>query len=193
MLFCPSFTQSERFLHTVQLITRLRRVEPATCCSHDKLHSRVVGKRDRERVQVRCSDLVGSDLLQIPPTSIKEKKSTAKNRVTPAHHFPPAVLRLPSSLHLLAKDIHRQVTAESCPCKFLVFKETYHQHARITLPHNVQEQLPGIVLIFLVGGDHIVLILGRQHVQQALLTHDAEAEKSLSTVDSLPLRHKMFQ
>ena len=51
MLFCPSFTQSERFLHTDQLITR-----------HDKLHSRVDGKRDRERVQVRCSDWVGSDL-----------------------------------------------------------------------------------------------------------------------------------
>ena len=28
MLFCLSFTQSERFLHTDQLITRLRRVEP---------------------------------------------------------------------------------------------------------------------------------------------------------------------
>ena len=51
MLFCPSFTQSERFLHTDQLITR-----------HDKLHSRADGKRDRERAQVRCSDLVGSDL-----------------------------------------------------------------------------------------------------------------------------------
>ena len=51
MLFCPSFTQSERFLHTDQHITR-----------HDKLHSRVDGKRDLERVQVRCSDLVGSDL-----------------------------------------------------------------------------------------------------------------------------------
>ena len=64
MLFCPSFTQSERFIHTDQLITRLRRVEPATCCCHDVLHSHVVGKRDRERVQVRCSDLVGSDLPQ---------------------------------------------------------------------------------------------------------------------------------
>ena len=62
MLFCPSFTLSERFLHTDQLVTRLRRVEPATCCSHDKILSHVVGKRDRERVQVRCSDLVGSDL-----------------------------------------------------------------------------------------------------------------------------------
>ena len=51
MLFCPSFTQSERFLHADQLITR-----------HDKLHSRIDGKRDRERVQVRCSDLAGSDL-----------------------------------------------------------------------------------------------------------------------------------
>ena len=64
MLFCPSFTQSERSLHTDHLITRLRRVEPATCCSHDKLHSHVVEQRDRERVQVRCSDLVGSDLPQ---------------------------------------------------------------------------------------------------------------------------------
>ena len=62
MLFCPSFSQSESFLHTHQLITILRRVEPATCCSHDKLHSHVVGKNDRFRVQVRCSDLVGSDL-----------------------------------------------------------------------------------------------------------------------------------
>ena len=56
MLFCPSFTQSERFLQTDQLIIRLRN------CSHDKLHSHVDEKRVRERVQVRCSDLVGSDL-----------------------------------------------------------------------------------------------------------------------------------
>ena len=56
MLFCPSFTQSERFLQTDQLITRLR------SCGHDKLHSHVDEKRVRERVQVRCSDLVGSDL-----------------------------------------------------------------------------------------------------------------------------------
>ena len=69
MLFCPSCIQSERFLHTDQLITRLRRVEPATCCSHDGRHSHVVGKRDRERVQVRCSDLVGSDLPQFGPSS----------------------------------------------------------------------------------------------------------------------------
>ena len=62
MLFCTSFTQSERFLHTGQLITRLRCVEPAMCCSDDGHHSHVVGKRDRERVQVRCSDLVCSDL-----------------------------------------------------------------------------------------------------------------------------------
>ena len=30
--------------------------------SHDKLHAHVIGKRVRERVQVRCSVLVGSDL-----------------------------------------------------------------------------------------------------------------------------------
>ena len=57
MLFCPSFTQSERFLQTDQLIIRLS-------CSRDKLHSHVDEKRVRERVQVRCTDLVGSDLLQ---------------------------------------------------------------------------------------------------------------------------------
>ena len=62
MLFCSSFTQSELFLHTDQLVTRRRRVEPATCCSHDGIHSHVDEKRVRERLQVRCSDLVGSDL-----------------------------------------------------------------------------------------------------------------------------------
>ena len=66
MLFCPSFTQSARFFHTDQLITKLRCVEQATCRSHDGLHSHVVGKRDRERVQVVCSDLVGSDLPPSP-------------------------------------------------------------------------------------------------------------------------------
>ena len=30
--------------------------------SHDKLHAHIIGKRVRERVQVRCSVLVGSDL-----------------------------------------------------------------------------------------------------------------------------------
>ena len=54
MLFCPSFTQSERFLQTDQLIISW---------SRDKLHSHVDEKRVRERVQVRCSSLVGSDLL----------------------------------------------------------------------------------------------------------------------------------
>ena len=53
MLFCPSFTQSERFLHTDQLITRLQVVV---------MTNFIRMLRDRERVQVRCSDLVGSDL-----------------------------------------------------------------------------------------------------------------------------------
>ena len=70
--------QSERFLHTDQLITILRRVEPATCCSHDGLHSHVVGKRDRERVQIRCSDLVGSDL---PHLVIDVRQNAASLRV----------------------------------------------------------------------------------------------------------------
>ena len=73
MLFCPSFTQSARFLHTDQLITRLRRVEyTATCYSHDKLHAHVIGKRVRERVQVRSSVLVGSDLPH--PSSMFDRK-----------------------------------------------------------------------------------------------------------------------
>ena len=66
MLLCPSFTQSECFLHTDQLITR-----------HDKLLSRVDGKRDRERVQVRCSDLVGSDLPR-PLTDVRQIAASVK-------------------------------------------------------------------------------------------------------------------
>ena len=76
MLFCPSFTQSARFLHTDQLITRLRRVEyTATCYSHDKLHAH--GKRDRERVQVRCTDLVGSD-LPAPLVEVRQIAASVK-------------------------------------------------------------------------------------------------------------------
>ena len=45
------------FLHTVRSAHH-----QTSSCSHDKLHSHVDGKRDRERVHVRCSDLVGSDL-----------------------------------------------------------------------------------------------------------------------------------
>ena len=60
---CPSFTQSARFLHTGQLITRHRHVEYiVTCYNHDKLHAHVIRKCVREHVQVRCSVLVGSDL-----------------------------------------------------------------------------------------------------------------------------------
>ena len=75
MLFCPSFIQSERFRHTDQLITRLRRVEPATCWSHDKLRSHVNEKRVRERVQVRCSDLLHTliDVRQISASVIVQE------------------------------------------------------------------------------------------------------------------------
>ena len=59
-----------------------------------------------------------------------------------------AVLRLPSSLHLLAQEIHRKMTAQSCPCKILVFKETFHQHAKTDLLHNVQKHVQDIVLSF---------------------------------------------
>ena len=74
MLFCPSFTQSERFLQTDQLITRLR------SCSHHKLHSHVDEKRVRERVQVRCSDLVGSDLPRPSLTDVRQIAASVKVR-----------------------------------------------------------------------------------------------------------------
>ena len=72
MLFCSSFTQSERLLQTDQFIIRLR------SCSHDKLHSHVDEKRDRERVQVRCTDLVVSDL---PHTLIDVRQIAASVNV----------------------------------------------------------------------------------------------------------------
>ena len=79
MLYCPSFTQSARFLHTDQLITRLRRVEhTAAFYSRDKLHSHVDEKRVRERVQVRCIDLVGSDL---PRRLIDARQNAASVKV----------------------------------------------------------------------------------------------------------------
>ena len=78
MLFCLPSHSPNVFVHTDQLITRLRRVEPATCCSHDKLRSHVLGKRDRERVPVRCSDLVGSDL---PHSLIDVRQITALVKV----------------------------------------------------------------------------------------------------------------
>ena len=72
MLFCLSFTQSERFLETDQPIIRLQVVVVT------KLHSHVDEKRVRERVQVRCSDLVGSDL---PHTLIDVRQIAASVKV----------------------------------------------------------------------------------------------------------------
>ena len=48
---------------------------------HDKLHWRVDGQRDRERVQVRCSDLVGSDLPHSSrPFTVKSTQGTEMTR-----------------------------------------------------------------------------------------------------------------
>ena len=71
MLFCPSFTQSERFLQTDQLIIKI------SICSRDKLHSHVDEKRVRERVQVRCSDFVGSDLPH-PLVDVRQNAASVK-------------------------------------------------------------------------------------------------------------------
>ena len=84
MLFCPSVTQSERFIlissspHFDELHTQQRD-------SHDKLHAHVIGKRDRERVQVRCSDLVGSDL---PHLLIDVRQIAASVKVPGLCHEP---------------------------------------------------------------------------------------------------------
>ena len=52
------------FFHTVRTFPSNRSAHHQTSsCSRDKLHSHVDEKRVRERVQVRCSSLVGSDLL----------------------------------------------------------------------------------------------------------------------------------
>ena len=54
------------FLHTVRTFPSNSTAHHQTSsCSRDKLHSPVDEKRVRERVPVRCSSLVGSDLL--PP------------------------------------------------------------------------------------------------------------------------------
>ena len=72
MLFCPSFTQSERFLQTDQLIIRLQVVVM------NKLHSHFDETRDRDRVEVRCCDVVGSDL---PHTLIDVRQLAASVKV----------------------------------------------------------------------------------------------------------------
>ena len=71
MLFCFSFTQCKRFLQTYQLIITFR------SCSHDKLHSHIDKKRVRERFQVMCSDLVGSDLPH-PLIDVRQIAATVK-------------------------------------------------------------------------------------------------------------------
>ena len=48
------------------------------CYSHDKLHAHAIGKRVRERVQVRCSVLVCSDL---PHTLIDVRQNAASANV----------------------------------------------------------------------------------------------------------------
>ena len=46
---------------------------------HDKLHSHVDEKCDRDRVQVRCSDLVGSDLPH-PLIDVRQIAASVKVR-----------------------------------------------------------------------------------------------------------------
>ena len=73
MLFCSSFTQSERFLQTCSAHHQ------TTSCSRDKFQSHVDDKRVRQRVQVRCSDLVGSDLPH-PLINVRQIAASVKVR-----------------------------------------------------------------------------------------------------------------
>ena len=57
------------------------------------------------------------------------------------------------SVHLLAQEIHRKMSAQRCPCQLLVFKETFHKRSCI------------------------VLIPRRQYFQHALLTLVAQAKE----------------
>ena len=60
----------------------------------------------------------------LPQQPRKKGHSPAQSLQHIISHLP-AVLRLPGSVHLLAKEIHRKMTAQSCPRKFLVFKENF--------------------------------------------------------------------
>ena len=57
------------------------------------------------------------------------------------------------------------MTVQRCPCPLPVFKETFHKHARAVLRHNVQEQVPTIVLTFPVRRSYVVLIFRRHRFQ----------------------------
>ena len=60
------------FLHTLRTFpSNWSAHHETSSCSRDKLHSHVDEKRVRDRVQVRCSDLVGSDLPH--PSSMFDK------------------------------------------------------------------------------------------------------------------------
>ena len=123
-----------------------------------------------QHLQARCPE----DRF-LPPQA--RKKATAKAQSLQHTISPlPAVLGLPSSLHLLTKEIQRKMTAQRCPCRLLDFKETFHKHARTVLRHNFQETVPGTVLAFFIRGSHVVLILSRHPFQHVLLTRDAQAK-----------------
>ena len=98
------------FLHTIRTFPSNRSAHHQTSnCSHDKLHSHVVGKRDLDRVQVRCSDLVGSDLPHpVSPSPLLLSLSSSSSPHTPplnpfllSHHSHSQPSRTPSlSIHL---------------------------------------------------------------------------------------------
>ena len=79
MLFCLSFTPSARFLQADQFVTRLQRDEFRNVLQgYDKIHAHVIGKRDRERVGVRCSVLVGNDLPHSPPIDVRQNAASVR-------------------------------------------------------------------------------------------------------------------
>ena len=124
--------------------------------------------------------------IQIPP-SLNKEKSTAKAQ--PLQHLISHLLagvRLTSSLQ--AKEIHRQMAAQGSPCKFLVFKQTFHQLAQTAAHLYVQEQVQDILLPFLIIRRNYI---GHAHADRtwcAMRPAKAQTSQTFVTQETLP-RH----
>ena len=131
---------------------------------------------DHNTTSARLSTLGATPAAQVsggqtPPSANQDTRHCQSSAASPPHlpHLP-AVLRLPGSVHRLAKETQRKMTAQRCPCQLLVFKETLSTSVPGTvLRHSFQETVPGMVLTFLVRGSFVVLILRRHHFQHALV------------------------